>query len=192
MKVFKLFLMVVLVPMMLLMLLVVKAIAFFKKKEMAGVEYHMHNMKAKAFVGTPIEALRGLGGVFLVLQTKEMLHATVRNKSLPASQRVIALMASPGYSVCVVKDIIPDFTKEELRAIIAHEFGHMLAGHLEQHRQDQGLLYSLDFEMEADDYAVAQVSAAAMKSALIKMRDLDIDRFDADKLADINHRIERL
>lgn len=161
------------------------------RRTVDGMKYNLYVRPAKAFVGFSRELLLGFGGVFVTLQTKEGLRTAMRDKTIPFNQRVIALMAVPGYSVCVVKDLIPVLSKVELDSMIAHEFGHIVKGHLTT-TSECGLIYNLQYEMEADDYAASVTSAFALKSALTKLRDMDISRFDESKLADINHRIERL
>jgi Zn-dependent protease with chaperone function len=183
-------LIIVLLP---LLITAAKIITRLKRQMVAGIPFVLYKTKAKAFVGTPVEVLRNMGGVFLAYQTKEQIRAAVRNKKAPLHMRIIALAASPGYSVCVVKDILPDLTKEELNALIAHEYGHIVHGHLTtQEEEEEGLVYKLEYELQADDYAASQTSATVLKSGLIKIRDMDISRFDKERLADINLRIDRL
>lgn len=168
-----------------------KAYTCLTRRTVGGMKYSLYVKPAKAFVGFSREVLLGLGGVFATLQTKEGLRTAMRDKTIPLNQRVIALMAVPGYSVYVVKDLVAVLSKEELDSVIAHELGHIVKGHLTT-TSECVLIYNLQYETEADDYAASVTSTFALKSALVKLRDMDISRFDESKLADINRRIERL
>lgn len=59
---------------------------------------------------------------------------------------------------------------DELAAILAHEQGHINAEHLKKAQEAQcvGIVDNMDFELEADAYAVSVCSAKAMLNGLKK------------------------
>jgi Zn-dependent protease with chaperone function len=195
MKVFKVCLGLFLLPFLIILFTAFKVAVKVKKtlntKKVNGVRYAVYYANSSAFIGADIKALAAFGGAFVTHVDKEGLKSIIRDRSQTFKNRIVAALAEPGYTVCVVSDVIPSLTKEELDAVVAHEIGHIVNDHL------VGLTGVMDDnqkEMEADAYAAEQVSAAAMKSALVKFRAKNSEIFENNEKAttDINERIERL
>jgi Zn-dependent protease with chaperone function len=189
MKVFKWVLILALTPLLIMLLAAVKIAAKLKSKRVGNVSYIVNMAPSNKFLWADKNQLIALAGIFAVYVPPGALKEFRKDKTKPAKDRFVSLFVQTGYCVNVVTDILPDLSKEELEAVIAHEIGHIAHGHLVG---QTGVINNLSSEMEADDFAAAHTSAIAFKSALTKIRDHNIDRIQPELLEMVNHRIERL
>lgn len=189
MKVFKLLLIAALTPLLILLLVAVKIVARLKSKRVGEISYNMNVAPSDKFLWSDKNQLIALAGIFATYVPPEALKEFRKDKTKPVKDRFVSLFVPAGYCINVVTDILPDLSKEELEAVIAHEIGHIAHGHL---IGQTGVINNLNSELEADDFAVAHTSAVAFKSALTKIRDHNIERIQPELLEAINQRIERL
>lgn len=70
-----------------------------------------------------------------------------------------------------ISDAMEMLTEAEIEAVTWHEVGHIRCGHVEKAlaQKVRGVLNNVEFEKEADAYAAARVSKAAMAKALTKL-----------------------
>ena len=67
-----------------------------------------------------------------------------------------------------------ELTSAELEAIIAHELGHLVEGHLSDENLAKGIQYRDSNEIQADAYAIAKCGAHALYSGLRKVAKLSV------------------
>jgi Zn-dependent protease with chaperone function len=75
--------------------------------------------------------------------------------------------------VFVLEEVKSYLNEDEITAVMAHEEGHYVLGHLDI--VGSGNITTDAFEYAADDYAVGKVGAAALRSALINLRRFVLD-----------------
>ena len=75
----------------------------------------------------------------------------------------------PGDHIVLIEDFLVDLSDEEQEAVLAHELGHVVHGHL-KNRTETGILNSLELELEADRYALEKgMTGKQLVSALAKL-----------------------
>lgn len=80
------------------------------------------------------------------------------------------------FRVSIISDFFKDLTKDEVNAVIHHEFGHIASRRqsaMLMSGEVSGILMDLDIELEADRYAAAFCGRDNMLSALLKLRALN-------------------
>lgn len=172
-----------------------KGLSILRTRKINGIRYVKAVVNSGNVIGMTKQQMRGLSGIFVQYATKETLVEMRRNKQLSTQQRLACVFANVGYTVCVIKDLLPtNLTKTEIDCMIAHEFGHIVNKHLEKSIEDgqSGVLLVSQYETEADDYASQQYGKSTMRSALIKMRDHMLDLHDEHTLELLNQRIDKL
>lgn len=74
-------------------------------------------------------------------------------------------VGQPQLSIVVLDDFIDAIPMEQAKAVLYHEVGHVVLGHVE-HLPYTGVLKDINCELAADEYAATMVSATAMYEAI--------------------------
>lgn len=124
---------------------------------------------------TLTERVLTMGGFWAVNLTEEHLKEAHRIFEGHVSEEFKAGIASAtlGATICCVGEIAERLTSEEVHAVLKHEEGHVKLGHLERTGVVvNGILIDEQNELEADQYAAETFGKEAMRSALLKMIEL--------------------
>ncbi len=76
---------------------------------------------------------------------------------------------TPGDHIVFIEDFLVNLTAEEQNAVLAHELGHVVHGHL-KNRTGSGVVNDLGIELEADHYAINNgVTGKQLVTAITKL-----------------------
>lgn len=85
------------------------------------------------------------------------------------ASEIIGHSVPSGDHIVFIEDFLVDLSEQEREAILAHELGHLVHGHL-KNRAETGVLNSLALELEADSYAIGKgVAGKQLVSAITKL-----------------------
>lgn len=116
-----------------------------------------------------------MGGFWAINLTEEHVkeaHRIFEGRATEEFQVGIA-SATLGATICCVGEIAERLTSEEVHAVLKHEEGHVKLGHLERTGVVvNGMRIDEQNELEADAYAAETFGKEAMRSALLKMLEL--------------------
>jgi hypothetical protein len=77
-----------------------------------------------------------------------------------------------GIHINIYEEMMTEHTEEEREAILQHELGHVKHNHIDKTEYPTDaqpfFIENLEYELEADEYAVGKTSKIAMRSALLK------------------------
>jgi Zn-dependent peptidase ImmA (M78 family) len=90
--------------------------------------------------------------------------------------------------IFVAQYMIDGLEPNELNAIIAHEQGHIVLGHLEKHEGAKGIIDDMEIELEADAFACNQYGARTVRAALGKTLTTMLADFSAEYDISIEQR----
>ena len=116
-----------------------------------------------------------MGGFWMVNLTEEHLKEAGRIFEGRVTEEFQAGIASAtlGATICCVSEIAERLTSEEVNAVLKHEEGHVKLGHLERTGTVvDGMLINEQNELEADAYAAETFGKKAMRSAILKIVEL--------------------
>lgn len=109
-----------------------------------------------------------------VYVTTEAIEASKQYMSQETYEAEMAI--GTAFRVSLISEFFNDLTKDEINAVIHHEFGHIASRRqraMLMSDETTGILMDLDIELEADAYAAAFCGKVNMLSALVKLRALN-------------------
>jgi Zn-dependent protease with chaperone function len=100
---------------------------------------------------------------------KDAVAMVIDGGSMP-SEHLVAEGLKPSYRgiIYLWQPVIGQLPDHLLQAVIDHEVGHLVAGHMVsgKERNEDGILVDVDFEIEADAYSASIHGAGTMAKAL--------------------------
>lgn len=146
----------------------------------AGIELPINVVSMKEIKGlmpeqefnTLTERVLSMGGFWASNLTEEHLKEALRIFKGRVTEEFEAGIASAtlGATICCVSEIAERLTSEEVHAVLKHEEGHVKLGHLQRTGTVvDGMMCDEQNELEADAYAAETFGKEAMRSALLKV-----------------------
>lgn len=130
-----------------------------------------------------------------------LIAATTRRASRHGIDVYVTGLFRP--RIYISPDVIEKLTPAEVDAVMAHEFGHIVHGHLLKNLvmaifmpMYRGAMIAVRQELEADRYAMSQGKGAALASALRKLSRHEFDLLRAAMIEraigeNVNEQIEK-